>query len=69
MSEVQRTFSKDTLNRILEDIREEYFADDNQLGFWEIVEYVKRLYTDEINTLDDKTTIIRREKGVKHTAR
>lgn len=66
---LRRKFSKETLDAILEDISNEYFAEDNQLGFWEIVEYVKGLYADEINTLDDKTTIARREKGVKHTVR
>lgn len=57
---LRRKFSKETLDAILEDISNEYFAEDNQLGFWEIMEYVKGLYQDEINTLDDTSTFIRR---------
>ena len=56
----KRKFSEETLNAILGDIREEYFKDDNELSFWEIVEYVKSLYSQEIDTLDNKTSFIRR---------
>lgn len=46
-------FNKNTLDEMLEKIMEEYFKVDNDLGLWEIVEYVKDLYRDEINTLEN----------------
>lgn len=46
-------FNKDTLNEMLEKIMDEYFKADNDLGLWEIVEYVKGLYEEEINTLEN----------------
>lgn len=47
-------FTQKTLKILLDEIIDEYFADDtieNGLGMWEVIEYVKNKYTDEILTL------------------
>lgn len=49
-------FTKKTLNKILDEIIEEYFSDDtieNGYGLWEVIEYVKPKYKEEINTLGE----------------
>lgn len=46
-------FNKKVLNAMLERIIDEYFAEDNQSGMWEVIEYVKGLYSEQIDTLDD----------------
>lgn len=46
-------FTKEILNAMLERIIDEYFAEDNQESLGEIMDYVKGLYSDEIDTLDD----------------
>lgn len=53
--DMKLTFSKKTLDAILEDISEFYFEDGNLLGLWEVMEYVKSVYKDEIDTLDDES--------------
>lgn len=45
-------FTKMTLHLMMEAIIEEYFTDDNTLGLWEVIEYVKGIYQEEINTLE-----------------
>lgn len=45
-------FTKQTLNAMLDRIIDEYFDEENTEGLWENIEYVKALYSDEINTLD-----------------
>lgn len=46
-------FNKKVLNEMLERIIDEFFDEKNQSGMWEVIEYVKGLYSDEIDTLDD----------------
>lgn len=46
-------FTKQTLNEMLEMIIDEYFKDDFDGGLWEIIEYVKALYSDEIDSLEE----------------
>ena len=49
-------FTKKTLDLILDEVIEEYFADDTQmhgLGLWEVIEIVKVKYAEEIATLED----------------
>ena len=45
-------FTKMTLHLMMEAIIEEYFTDGNTLGLWEVIEYVKGIYQEEINTLE-----------------
>ena len=45
-------FTKQTLNAMLDRIIDEYFEDDYQGGLWEVIEYVKDLYSKEIKTLN-----------------
>lgn len=46
-------FTKQTLNAMLDRIIDEYFDDENTEGLWENIEYVKALYRDEIDTLEE----------------
>ena len=46
-------FSKTTLNNMLEEIIDEFHSEDNQMGMWECINYVKEAYKEEINTLED----------------
>lgn len=51
----RKEFTQQTLNKLLEEIIEEYFSDDTQrygLGMWEVIEYVKGKYEEEIATLE-----------------
>lgn len=51
---MENKFTKQTLNAMLERIVDEYFSDEeHNLGLWEIIEYVKVLYSEEINTLNE----------------
>lgn len=54
-------FTKQLLDEMLEKIIEEYFSDEtieNGYGLWEVIEYVKALYSDEIDTLEVEKVII-----------
>lgn len=46
-------FTKETLQEILISIINEYFEDDNQDLLVEVIERVKGLYKDEIDSLED----------------
>lgn len=46
-------FTKTTLESMLEEIIDVFHEEDNQMGMWEVIEYVKGLYADEIETLED----------------
>lgn len=46
-------FTKQTLDKMLNQIIVEYFDEDNTEGLWENIEYVKGLYSDEIDTLEE----------------
>lgn len=46
-------FTKTTLDNMLEEIIDEYHAEDNQMGIWECIDFVKNAYRDEIETLED----------------
>lgn len=49
-------FTKKTLDKLLDEVIEEYFAEDTQmhgLGLWEVMEIVKVKYAREIETLED----------------
>lgn len=48
-----KKFSKNTLDALLERVIDEYFAEDNNVSLWEVIEYVKGLYKEEIDSLDD----------------
>lgn len=43
-------FTKQTLNAMLDRIIDEYFKDDFDGGLWEVIDYVKWLYDEEIDT-------------------
>lgn len=45
-------FTKTILDEILDKIVDEYFADDNTSTLGEVIDYVKGLYKDEIETLE-----------------
>ena len=45
-------FTKMTLHLMMEAIIDQYFADNNTSGLWEVIEYVKGIYEEEINTLE-----------------
>lgn len=46
-------FTKKTLNEMLEKVIDEYFTDEPTLGLWEVIEYVKDIYEEEISTLEE----------------
>ena len=46
-------FTKQILNAMLDRIIDEYFDDENTEGLWENIEYVKALYSEEIDTLEE----------------
>ena len=57
MYEIKPIFTKQILNAMLDRIIDEYFEDDYQGGLWEVMEYVKDLYKDEIETLEEEIRI------------
>lgn len=54
MGKKEVVFTQKTLNILLDEIIDEYFSDETieyGLGLWEVIDYVKRKYSDEIATL------------------
>lgn len=49
----KRKFTKITLDSLLEEIIDVYFEDGNTMSIGECIDYVKGVYKDEINTLED----------------
>ena len=45
-------FTKETLNKLLDSVINEYFADDNESSLGEVIDYVKGLYKEERDTLE-----------------
>lgn len=48
-------FTQKTLNLLLDEVIDQYFSDDTQqhgFGLWEVIEYVKGKYQEEIGTLE-----------------
>ena len=46
-----KKFDANTLNKLLDDILDEYFEDDNVATLGEVIDYVKCKYEEEIKTL------------------
>lgn len=57
---IKLKFTKTTLDSLLEEIIDVYHAEDNQMGMWECIDYVKDAYKDEIETLEVGPIWIRR---------
>lgn len=54
--EESRKFNRSFLDKFLDEIIEEYFSEDTikyGLGMWEVIDYVKRKYSDEIYSLPE----------------
>lgn len=47
-------FTKNTLDNLLDEVLQIYFADIGTTPIWEIVDYVKEKYKDEIDTLEEE---------------
>ena len=53
---ITRTFSKQTLDAILEEIVDQALSSDKRI--WDVIAYVKVMYTEEINTLQEESSAI-----------